>query len=90
MNTPSDKPGAQAGEEASINPGQYFSKTGSLSKEQRIKLAENERNKGNESMKSKDFDEAIGYYTRSIEYDPSMASSYCNRALVHLKKKCKL
>lgn len=41
-------------------------------------------------MKSKDFDEAIMYYSKSIEYDPSMASSYCNRALVYLKKKCNI
>lgn len=74
-------------EEEPINAEQYFAKSQELSKEQKQRLAENERNKGNESVKSKDFDEAIGYYTRSIELDPTMAASYCNRALAYLKKK---
>lgn len=53
----------------------------------RRKRAENEKNKGNEALKSKDFKEAIQYYTKSIEYDPHIAASYCNRALVYLKLK---
>ncbi|MCB0370986.1 MAG: hypothetical protein KDD45_16585, partial [Bdellovibrionales bacterium] len=36
--------------------------------------------KGNEAIKSKDFDEAINYYSQSIELDPSMYQSYGNRA----------
>lgn len=50
-------------------------------------MAEKERIKGNEAIKSKDFDEAISYYTRSIEFDPKMFQSYGNRALAYLKKK---
>ena len=38
-------------------------------------------------MKSKDFKEAITYYTKSIEYDGTLAASYCNRALAYLKLK---
>jgi tetratricopeptide (TPR) repeat protein len=48
-----------------------------------------ERVKGNEAIKSKDFDEAITYYTRSIDFDQKMFQSYGNRALAYLKKKCK-
>jgi len=39
----------------------------------------NERNKGNESFRSKDYGEALGYYSKSIEHDPKMKESYCNR-----------
>lgn len=38
-------------------------------------------------MKSKDFNEAIQYYNKSIELDPNQAATYCNRALAYLKKK---
>ena len=50
-------------------------------------LAQKERIKGNEAMKSKDYDEAINYYTRSVQFDSKMYQSYANRALVYLKKK---
>ncbi len=52
-------------------------------------MAERERIKGNEAIKSKDFDEAISFYTRSIELDSTMHQSYGNRALAYLKKKGK-
>lgn len=54
----------------------------------KAELAEKERVKGNEAIKSKDFDEAISYYSRSIDFDPKMFQSYGNRALAYLKKKC--
>ena len=31
--------------------------------------------------------EALSYYTKSIEYDSTLTASYCNRALVYLKLK---
>jgi hypothetical protein len=40
-------------------------------------------------MKSKDFNEAIKYYTNSIKLDSSMYQSYGNRALALIKIKCK-
>ena len=49
--------------------------------------AENEKNKGNEALKSKDLQEALFYYSKSIEYDPTLETSYCNRALVYLEQK---
>jgi tetratricopeptide (TPR) repeat protein len=48
------------------------------------KLADNEKVKGNEALKSNDYQEALKYYTKSIEYDPNLTASYCNRALVRL------
>ncbi|KAM3143964.1 hypothetical protein pb186bvf_004015 [Paramecium bursaria] len=56
-----------------------------LEKNQR--LAESEKQKGNEALRSNDLKEALNYYTKSIEFDKTMAASYCNRALVHLKLK---
>lgn len=43
--------------------------------------------KGNEAMKSQDFNEAVSNYSKSIELDPEEPSTYCNRALVYLKLK---
>lgn len=75
----------------SINSEKYFDKQKpTLGYEQRVKLAEAERNKGNEAMKSKDFDEAIGFYNKSMDWDNKQASTYCNRALAYLKKNCSL
>ena len=47
----------------------------------------NEKNKGNEAFRSKDFSEAKGYYTTSLNLfeDPKV---YSNRAAVYLKMKC--
>ena len=55
--------------------------------EKRKAEAERERLKGNEAIRSKDYQEAIGYYTRSVESDPTMHQSWANRALAHLKTK---
>lgn len=53
----------------------------------KIKLAESEKNKGNEALKANDLKEALDYYTSSIAHDPSVSATYCNRALIHLKLK---
>ncbi|KAL4473939.1 hypothetical protein ABPG72_000301 [Tetrahymena utriculariae] len=66
---------------------QQIQQSETLTEEQKKIKAENEKNKGNEALKSKDYKEAIEYYTKSIEYDPKLAASYCNRALVYLKLK---
>ncbi|CAD8110823.1 unnamed protein product [Paramecium primaurelia] len=55
--------------------------------EKNKRLAEQEKIKGNEALKSNDLKEAINYYTQSIQFDRQMAASYCNRALVYLKLK---
>ncbi|ORX56661.1 hypothetical protein BCR36DRAFT_580975 [Piromyces finnis] len=47
-------------------------------------LAEIEKNKGNDCYKSKDYEEALIYYTRSLDL-LEMPNIYTNRALVNLK-----
>ena len=39
-------------------------------------------------MKSKDFNEAIAFYNKSIELDNKQSATFCNRALAFLKKNC--
>ena len=51
------------------------------------KIAENERMKGNECVKSKDFEEAVRCYSRSLELNPDEAFTFANRAMAHLKMK---
>ena len=38
-------------------------------------------------MKSKDFKEAIKYYSESLKLNPNEASTYANRAQAHIKLK---
>lgn len=51
------------------------------------KTAENERMKGNECMKSRDFNEAKQCYTKSLELDPTEAATFSNRAMAYIKLK---
>ena len=51
------------------------------------KVAENERMKGNEAVKSKEYQDAVKAYTRSIELNPDEAFTYANRAMAYLKLK---
>jgi tetratricopeptide (TPR) repeat protein len=51
------------------------------------RLAEDQRYKGNECMRSKDFDEAVACYTKSLEMFPDEAATYSNRAMAYLKMK---
>ncbi len=50
--------------------------------------AEAERLKleGNEAMRAEKFDEAVQFYTKALEIDPSNQVFYCNRAAAHSKK----
>lgn len=54
---------------------------------ERQKIAENERLKGNECVKSKDYKDAVIAYTRSIELNDGEAYTYANRAMAYLKLK---
>ena len=49
-------------------------------------LANIEKIKGNDAYKSGDNDEAIAYYTRSLNIHP-LAAVHCNRSLIFLKRK---
>lgn len=48
------------------------------------RLAEEKRYMGNEAMKSKDYDDAIDHYTKSLEMFPDEAATYSNRAMAYL------
>ena len=54
--------------------------------DENVKLikAEQEKLKGNEAFNAKCYDEAVVYYTRSIQLNEN-AASYNNRALAYLK-----
>ena len=54
---------------------------------ERKRTAENEKNKGNEFMKSKEFNSAVECYTKSIGINPNEAATYSNRAMAYLKLK---
>eukprot|EP00828_Plagiopyla_frontata_P025050 TRINITY_DN3199_c0_g1_i1.p1 TRINITY_DN3199_c0_g1~~TRINITY_DN3199_c0_g1_i1.p1 ORF type:complete len:374 (-),score=114.00 TRINITY_DN3199_c0_g1_i1:23-1144(-) len=58
-----------------------------IPEQQKRIIAENEKNKGNEALRAKDFNEAIQYYNKSLQFDPTYAITYCNRALAYLKLK---
>jgi serine/threonine-protein phosphatase 5 len=51
------------------------------------KLSENERMKGNECMKAKDYQDAITCYGRALELNPADAATFSNRAMAYLKTK---
>ena len=51
------------------------------------KIAENERLKGNELIKAKDYKEAVTAYSRSLELNPDEPFTYANRAMAFLKLK---
>jgi len=48
-------------------------------------MADTEKEKGNESFYSKDYEEADAYYTRSLHYRADDPPTWANRALVRLK-----
>jgi sperm-associated antigen 1 len=51
-----------------------------LTEEQKVSRADMEKCKGNEAYNSGCFEEALVYYTRSIQFLPN-AASYNNRAM---------
>jgi tetratricopeptide (TPR) repeat protein len=52
---------------------------------ERKKEAQNEKIKGNELMKTKEYDEAIKHYTKAISFDEYEPTIYCNRALAYIR-----
>lgn len=61
--------------------------SGLIEELEKKRIAENERLKGNECVKSKDFKEAVTCYSRSIELDSTEAFTFANRAMAYLKLK---
>ncbi|KAM4864990.1 sperm-associated antigen 1 isoform 1-T2 [Thomomys bottae] len=58
--------------------------TSGLTEKEREALATREREKGNEAFNSKDYEEAVMYYTRSLSALPTVAA-YNNRAQAEIK-----
>ena len=52
---------------------------------ERKQEANNEKIKGNELMKTKEYEEAIKHYTKSIRLDDFEPTTYANRALAYIK-----
>ena len=52
---------------------------------ERKQEAINEKIKGNELMKTKEYDEAIKHYTKSLRLDEFEPTTYANRALAYIK-----
>ncbi|XP_033123357.1 sperm-associated antigen 1-like isoform X2 [Anneissia japonica] len=65
---------------------QHLVDTAGMSEEEKVSMANREKDKGNEAFHSKDFKEALAYYSRSISIQPSLAA-YNNRALASIKLK---
>ncbi|CAK4082665.1 unnamed protein product [Aphanomyces euteiches] len=58
-----------------------------MSNAERQVCAHREKQKGNESFRAGDNEDAIIFYSRSLVFDPTSAIVHANRALVHLKVK---
>lgn len=58
-----------------------------MSMPKRKVIAEKEKQKGNECFRSKEFDEAYMYYSRSLFFDNSNHIVYANRAMANLRLK---
>ncbi|XP_026228285.1 sperm-associated antigen 1 isoform X2 [Anabas testudineus] len=57
-----------------------------LTQEEKFLLANREKDKGNEAFKSKDYEEAVAYYSRSLSIIPTVAA-YNNRAQAEINLK---
>ncbi|CAG9311003.1 unnamed protein product [Blepharisma stoltei] len=64
-----------------------LSKAETQTKQINMQKAEEEKSKGNDYTRSKEFELAIECYNRAEALDPSNAAIYCNRALAGLKLK---
>eukprot|EP00462_Mataza_sp_D1_P000542 CAMPEP_0175096448 /NCGR_PEP_ID=MMETSP0086_2-20121207/4740_1 /TAXON_ID=136419 /ORGANISM="Unknown Unknown, Strain D1" /LENGTH=919 /DNA_ID=CAMNT_0016369855 /DNA_START=130 /DNA_END=2889 /DNA_ORIENTATION=- len=72
---------------AGIKPKKGVDKYANMSTVQREIVATREKDKGNECYRAKEFKDAVAFYTKSIELDPSNAVYLTNRAMAHLKLK---
>ncbi|KAL2084785.1 hypothetical protein ACEWY4_020303 [Coilia grayii] len=59
-------------------------RTSALTEQEKIVLANREKDKGNEAFKASDYEEAVAYYTRSLSIVPTVAA-YNNRAQAEIK-----
>ena len=68
-----------------LNNKESNQKNYELIKLERKQEANNEKIKGNELMKTKEYDEAIKHYTKSINLDEFEPTTFANRALAYIK-----
>lgn len=78
---PQDQPTPRKEKKEEPKPEPMDVETKNLSSEEKEAL--DEKNKGNEAYKKKDFENAIKHYTRAMELDPHNAVYYTNRAAVY-------
>ncbi|XP_031724442.1 sperm-associated antigen 1 [Anarrhichthys ocellatus] len=57
-----------------------------LTEQEKLPLANREKDKGNEAFRAKDYEEAVAYYSRSLSIKPTVAA-YNNRAQAEIKLK---
>ena len=69
----------------SENKDEKNQKNYEILKIERKQEANNEKIKGNELMKTKEYEEAIKHYTKSIRLDDFEPTTYANRALAYIK-----
>ena len=69
----------------SENKDEKNQKNYEILKIERKQEANNEKIKGNELMKTKEYDEAIKHYTKAIRLDEFEPTIYANRALAYIK-----
>ena len=69
----------------SENKDEKNQKNYEILKIERKQEANNEKIKGSELMKTKEYDEAIKHYTKSIRLDDFEPTTYANRALAYIK-----
>ena len=62
-------------------------KSNKVSNSLNTEQSESFKNLGNQSMSRKNYNEAINYYTKSIEADPNNLPAFSNRALAYLEIK---
>ena len=68
-----------------LNNKESTEKNYEIIKLERKQEANNEKIKGNELMKTKEYDEAIKHYTKSINLDEFEPTTFANRALAYIK-----
>ncbi|XP_047455711.1 sperm-associated antigen 1-like [Mugil cephalus] len=74
---------------AIVNTGQKIKTkvdSSCLSQQEKVLLANREKDKGNEAFRAKDYEEAVAYYSRSLSIIPTVAA-YNNRAQAEINLK---
>jgi tetratricopeptide (TPR) repeat protein len=57
----------------------------SLAPAARSRMAENEKQKGNDAFRAKEYKQAVEYYSRALQYVPGAPVILSNRAMAYIK-----